>query len=410
MKKIINIENFILLLWGLYFTQGVFIPQGSIISRGVLVMYLFISFYCLIKVNSYESLRSSYEKALNFLVLILTVYGLFSIFRGRGGDGLKAIYLSLLPTYSFYYIIHKRQLSENWYRWILFYCALVVGAQYMSYVNTMQEELLEAEEGFTINVAYQIVALLPLLWFWREKPLVQYGFLVLVFLAVLSTAKRGAILISILCMMYFVSQSLKNSTRRQKFGYFLLVVLFVAAVLVLAKNYISNNAYLQQRWENTQAGNSSGRGAIYRECWDAFINSNFLELLFGHGMRGTLMLTGHSAHNDWLQFLLDYGLFGALVYLCYWIVFIRTWLTDHEDQTRPIIGTIVIIYFISTLFSMSFNAMELPACICLGYCLAEQQRQKTDDDDDEDEEEDDDDDENDEDEEEVPQPDQIIFV
>ena len=377
MKKIINIENFLLLLWGLYFTQGVFIPQGSIISRGILVVYLLILLYYLIKVNSYEGLRSSYVKVLNFLVLLLSVYGLFSIVMGRGSEGLKAIYLSLLPTYSFYYIIHEKQLSETWYRWVLFYCALIVGIQYMSYVNMMQDMLIDDEEGFTINVAYQIVALLPLLWFWRKKPLVQYGFLVLVFLAVFSTAKRGAILISVLCMMYFVSQSLKNSTRRQKFGYFLLVVLFVTATLFLAKNYFANNAYLQQRWESTQGGNSSGRDSIYLEYWKAYINSNFLELLFGHGMRGSLRLIGHSAHNDWLQFLLDYGLFGALVYLCYWIVFIRTWLTDHEAQTRPIIGTIVIVYFMATLFSMSFNAMELPASICLGYCLAKRQRRKT---------------------------------
>ena len=377
MKKIINIENFLLLLWGLYFTQGMLIPQGSMISRAILVVYLFISFYFMVKVNSYESLRSNYVKALNFLVLMLSVYGLFAIVMKRGGDGLKAIYLSLLPIYSFYYIIYKKQLSENWYRWILFYCALIVGVQYISYINTMQALLIEAEEGFTVNIAYQIVALLSLLWFWREKPLVQYVFLVLVFLAVLSTAKRGAILISILCMMYFVSQSLKNSTRRQKFSYFLLVVLFVVVVLFLAKYYLSNNAYLQRRWELTQAGYSSGRDAIYRECWKAYINSSFLEMLFGHGMKGTLRVVGHSAHNDWLQFLLDNGLFGAMAYLYYWIVFIRTWLFDHDDKTRPIIGTIVIVYFLSTLFSMSFNAMELPACICLGYCLAERQRRKT---------------------------------
>ncbi len=377
MKKIINIENFLLLLWGLYFTQGVFVPQGSIISRGILVVYLLILFYYLIKVNLYESLRSSYVKVLNFLVLILSIYGLFSIIMGRGSELLKAIYLSLLPTYSFYYIIYEKQLSENWFRWVLFYCALVVGIQYFYFVNTMQDMLIDDEEGYTINMAYNIVALLPLLWFWRKKPMVQYGFLVLVFLAVLSTAKRGAILVSVLCLLYFVSQSLKNSTRRQKFGYFLLVVLFVAATLLLAKNYFASNAYLQQRWESTQAGNLSGRDSIYRLCWDTYINSNFLELLFGHGMRGTFRLIGGSAHNDWLQFLLDYGLFGALVYLCYWIVFIRTWLSDHEAQTRPIVGTIVIIYFMSTLFSMSYSAMQLPACICLGYSLAERQRRKT---------------------------------
>ena len=377
MKRLFSIENLILVLWGLYFTQGVFIPQGSIISRAILVVYLLISFYYMIKVNQYESLRSSYIKALNVLVLMLSIYGLFSILMGHGGDGLKAIYLSLLPTYSFYYIIHTNQLSDNWYRWILFYCALIVGVQYMTYVNTMQDMVSEEQEGFTINVAYQILALIPLLWFWRKKPLIQYVLLILVFFAVLSTAKRGAIIISILCMMCFVAQSLKNSTPRQKFGYLLLAVIFVVVVLILAKYYFSNNAYLQQRWENTQAGNSSGRDSIYRKCWDAYINSNFLALLFGHGMRGTLRLIGHSAHNDWLQFLLDDGLFGATVYLFYWIIFIRTWLTDHDSDTRPIICTIVIIYFMATLFSMSFNAMELPASICLGYYLAERQRRKT---------------------------------
>ena len=378
MKKIINIENFFLILWGLYYTQGVFIPQGSIISRAILVVYLLISLYCMVKVNQYVRLRSKYVRALNFLVLMLSVYCLITIIINQGeGDQLKAIYLSLLPTYTFYYFIQKKQISENWYRWVLIYCAAIFGVQYMVYYNAMQEYLLEAEEGFTINVAYQFVALLPLLWFWREKPMLQYVFLFFVLLVVLSTAKRGAILISFLCMLYYVSQSLRNRAPSQKFGYFMLVVLFLFVLLHFSENYYLNNAYLQDRWEGTQEGNSSGRNYIYPKYWNVFVNSDSWEFLFGHGMGWGRGHIGQSAHNDWLQFLVDYGLFGTVVYLYYWIVFIRTGTKDHDNKTRPIICSVIIIYFMATLFSMSYNAIELPASICLGYSLSEQKNRRT---------------------------------
>lgn len=382
MKKIMTTENLLLLIWGLYNTQGVFIPQGGIISRGILLVYLLFAMYCFIKVNTNKRLLTSYVKALNVLILMLTVYGLFAIITRHGSsNGLKPIYFSLLPIYSFYYIIQQKQLPDKWFRWVLFYCAFVVAIRYMKFVSEMQALLLESgieeEVDYTINMAYPIVALVPLLWFWREKPVLQLSFFILVTLALLSTAKRGALLIAFLCFLYFVFQFVKKSIKAFNFKYVIFAFVFVAAVLVVVRNYFMNDSYLQYRWELTQNGYVSKRDIIYRKCWETFVNSNFFGMLFGHGLRSTVRLFNHSAHCDWLQFLVDYGLLGFFVYLHYWIVFIRTWITDHDNKTRPIVGTIVIIYFMSSIYSMSFNVMELPACICLAYCLAEQQRKRS---------------------------------
>lgn len=369
MKKVINVENFYVLLWGLYFTQGTIFPQGSFLSRLILIIYLSLSAWFAIRVNLHNNLRVPYIKALNALVLLFVVYGFLSIVESGGIDSLKAVLLSLLPTYFCYYVVLKNQLTDSWFRWVLFYFAFVIGVQYINYITSMEEILRKSEEGFTINVAYQILSLLPLLFFWRKKPLIQFGFLTIIVFAVVSTAKRGAIIIAILFLLFYIWKSVEGSNKKRRILNLVIISVFLVAIVYYTYDYFMSNDYLQRRLQNTLEGDSSGRDSIFRSCWRIFLNSNLLGILFGHGMNATVKLIDIEAHNDWLEILVDQGLFGVTVYLIYWFVFFKSWLKD-KGETRNMWGALVILYFISTFFSMSFNAMVLPSNFVLGYCLA----------------------------------------
>lgn len=374
MKKIFTLPNLYVLLWALYYTQGTFLPMGSIWSRGVLLLFLFISIYYLyLTVARYK--QGPYLKSLGTLLLMFTIYGVIRIIAGGGVGYLQMIYLSMLPIYTFFVSTRKGLIDERWVRTVFFVIVGVVVVQYVSYVARLEETYQEADNA-TINIGYDILALLPLIYFWKNKPIVQYVILALVLALVVSTVKRGAIIIGALCTVYFIYNSMRYSARKTKWFVWLLLLAFVVVGVRYVINFYANSEYAQYRMQSTLEGESSGRDFIYRQCWNIFFNSDLFGMLFGHGAFATITTIGVAAHNDWLEILVNQGIFGVIVYLIYWINFHTTFKGNKNPETKPILGTLIIIYFMATLFSMSYYAMTLPATLALGYCLARQQNVK----------------------------------
>lgn len=366
MKKLFTLPNIYIILWGLYFTQGTFLPKGSIWSQLTLAAFLAISVYYIVltftkfKVNSYL-------KALVVLLLMFTLYGIFS--PGNGVGYLKSIYISLMPPYAFFVFFKNKKIDLSWIHVVFFLLLAVVLVQYLASKRLNESLYVNAEER-VVNVGYEILALLPMVWFWKKKPIIQYVLMAVIMAFVLSTVKRGAILIGVLCTVYILVVSLRSSSRKAKWYIWLLGVAFVVVAVRYAINVYQNSQLLQTRVENTLEGDSSYRNQLYKYAWDLFLNSNIVNALFGHGAEATWRLFGNAAHNDWLEILVNQGLLGVIVYLYYWVSFFKLYRKDKNIDTHQILGSLIIIYFMSTFFSMSYNAMTLPASVALGYCLA----------------------------------------
>lgn len=371
MKKIFTLPNLYVLLWALYYTQGTFLPMGSIWSRGVLVLFLLISVYfCLQTVTRLK--QPLYFKSLNVLLLMFTIYGVIHIVVGGGVGYLQMIYLSLLPIYTFYVLTKNGKIDEWWLRIVFFIAAGVVLIQYVSYVNHLEETFQEAENA-TINIGYDIVALLPLVWFWRKKPIVQYVLLALVLGLVITTVKRGAIIVSAICTLYFLYNTMQHSSQKTQGYVWLVALVFVVIGVRYVINFYENSEFAQMRMAYTLEGESSGRDSIFRQSWNIFLNSDIIGILIGHGAFATIRIIRIAAHNDWLEILVNNGLLGVTLYMFYWVNFYKTFKKDRNIETKTVIGTVMIIYFASTLFSMSYYAMTLPSTLALGYSLAKQQ-------------------------------------
>ena len=374
MKNLFSLPNIYVLFWALYYTQGTIIPQGSIWSRGILVAFMLISLYFLIKVLGRK--QNPYFKALGTLLLMFTVYGVAHIFAGGGVGYLQMIYLSLLPIYTFYILAREGKINEGWIRIVFFVAVGVVMVQYVSYVRHLEETLMEAENA-TINVGYDIVALLPLIYFFKKKPIVQYVILALVVGLVVTTVKRGAIIVSAFCTLYFIYNTLTHSTRKTKWYVWMVVLAFVIIGARYVINFYNNSDFAQMRMANTMEGESSGRDSIFAGAWEIFVSSNIIGILFGHGAGATIRIMGIAAHNDWFEILVNQGLLGITVYLFYWIAFYKTFRRDKNQETKPIMGTVMMIYFLATLFSMSYSAMTMPSTLALGFVLAKQNNNNT---------------------------------
>lgn len=362
----------------LYYLQGTLYEKGAIISQSILAIVLLMSVINALKVNAQGGL-CRYMKGLNVLLIMFTVYGVLSMISTptiaivgrtmRSFNYLKTIYISLLPIYSFYYYTQKGKLDNKSLKvWVILFFILAIGRYYAEQTTRLMNSY---RDETTNNTGYTILSLIPLIVYWREKPTLQYILLGVAMIFILMAMKRGAILVGALCVIWFLYQSFKNANRKAKIWVFVLTALVIVAGIYAVQYMLENSAYFVSRLEQTKGGDSSNRDRIYGSLWNYYINkTTVLQFLFGQGADATIGVAGNYAHNDWLEILINNGLLGAIVYFVYWIRFYKEWRSSKDDSVvYMVLGLTLLIYFMSTLFSMSYGDMSIYATCGLGYAL-----------------------------------------
>ena len=388
MKKYLNICNIYILLWCIYYLQGIVYASGSIISQMILLLLMLISGYYFIEVNiSYRI--PSFLKVLNVFIGVMTIYGIFLILdptpiyysftlSEQAGkiDFLKSLYISLLPIYSMYAFTKQGILKIESIQALTL--VLIISTT-LSYFRAEQEAIRKAieigstREEFTNNTGYDFLSILPLVFFWNKKPILQYALLAFIFTFIVMGMKRGAIMIGLVCLIWFIYRTYKSSKSNRSLIIFITSIAIICGVTYIIDFY-NNSEYFQYRIEQTLEGNSSGRDDIYGSLWQYYINQDSLmHILFGNGAIQTVKIAGNYAHNDWLELLICQGLLGAVIYLAYFMSLYKSFKNSRNNALLyNILGMCLFIMFASSLFSMSYNSLSLSITLCLGYCCAKQ--------------------------------------
>ena len=243
-----------------------------------------------------------------------------------------------------------------------------------------QKRLLEAillgvdREGFTSNVGYFFLSVIPFLFFLRDKKILQYISLVYLLYYILVSMKRGAILIGFLSVLYFFYMRLKNSDRRERY----VVIVSTVAIIVLSFYFIQSfylsSEYFQMRLESTLSGSASNRQDFYPKLINYFFyNTSAIQFLLGSGADYTIRVIGNYAHNDWLEIAVNNGLLGLVLYLSLFITLWRNYMEGSlimPEYIRNVLFVTLLIITLKTLFSMSYASFDVGIPICLGYCFA----------------------------------------
>lgn len=389
MRQSINVCNCYILLWCVYLLQGTLYASGGMISQGILAMLLAISLYCFFLVNITMKTPSAI-KALNVFIVMLTLYGLIFWASGKiiivehtgqplGAMGyLKSIYMSLLPIYAFYAFTYKGILNETSIRrWFFIFLAIVTASYFRAEREALQMAMMEGsmQEEFTNNTGYTFLSLMPLLFFFSKNRTIQYLALAYIMAFIIMGMKRGAILIGAIVVLWFFYQTLKNAPRKTRYKVILLSTAIIVATSLYVANMLETSEYFQHRIEQTQEGSMSGRDMIFSQLSSYFFNeTSAWQFYLGSGANHTVAVAGYYAHNDWLELAVNQGCLGILIYLIYWICMYKTW---RHSKSLPTIysslGTLLIIFFLSTFFSMSYGSMSIYATLCFGYCLSYQE-------------------------------------
>lgn len=276
---------------------------------------------------------------------------------------------SLLPIFLFYNYSRKGLLNE---RKIIIYTIVFLVVTIVSYFKNKYYVMTELDrEEITNNIGYEFVSLLPLLFFYYKKPLLQYLLLGICGVFIINGMKRGAILIGGLSIIIFLYSNTNGASLKKK----VINTVFAIGILIGAVYYVADmlqtSDYFVQRLEQSFEGNSSGRDIIYASIWDAFIyESNPLYFLFGHGAYATIGVAGNFAHQDWLETIYNNGVLGGIVLLTFFIVFTKTVYKQRRRFPSYMyysFFTLLFVCFSKTVFSMSIQEFDLSQSILLGY-------------------------------------------
>lgn len=387
MKNYFNICTIYILLWCVYYLQGIVYTSGGMISQLVLLLVLVISGYYFVKVNvSYATI--SFIKVLNVFIVIMTIYGLIYMmdptqlyfhfyidYKVEKLEFLKSLYISLLPIYAIYGFTKEGLLKTEVIHFVTILLLILTTLLYFHAENEALQKALEIgliREEFTNNIAYKFIHIFPLLFFWQKRPFIQYLFLGYIFTFVVMGMKRGAIVIGAICLLWFLYRIWTSASFHNKSKIVALTILIIIISSGLLIDFYNNSEYFQYRIDQTLEGDSSGRDSIYSILWDYFINqSSIFNILLGNGAAQTVMIAGNYAHNDWLELLICQGLLGVSIYSLYYASLFSNFIQSKNNLLiYNILGMCLLIMFLSSLFSMSYSNLNLGITVCLGYCFA----------------------------------------
>lgn len=322
-------------------------------------------------------------KWLSILFYMFTIYGVLYILLGetvhdyngpiRQIDYLKKIAASLLPVYPFYYFAKKGLFRLSYLNFWIPIFILVSIFSFANYYSNMLEQAQAngvAATEFTNNTGYLFVSLLPLIFLRKGSSVINYIYIGVCALFIVMGVKRGAIAIGGLCITYYLVSNLQRNKGSKKLWFILLSLIAVIIAGTYISDFIAKSSYFAYRLNNTLEGNMSGRDNIYSQMIDVFLNSDLAAMIFGHGADSTIYFTTMLAHNDWLELLVNQGILGVIIYLCYFVAIYRTWYKYHKDHTIGIsLSGLFIVLFLKTMFSMSYTEYTLFTCMAYGYCM-----------------------------------------
>lgn len=373
------------LIYSLYTAAFSFKLNVNFIRIGYVLFYAFSVWYTL-KVVS----KGNWFPFLKILILffsLVLIHGVIFLVQGTSyGHIQSSTFLinhaaSVLPIFPFYYFGKYEKLTNNWFALMLILFAFDAYCLYYHNRAIFLESIINADEGFINNSGYVWASLLPFVAFLNKSKILQYLSIAIIMYFVLTCFKRGAIVVVIVSLLYFVLHTMLKAGWKQKI---LIVFLTIAGVLLLfnfTETLLSENQFFAVRMERSLEGDSGGRDSIYSFFYKYFFSAeNAANIVFGDGAFATIKLLGIEAHNDWLEYAIDMGLIGIVLYFFYWKRMAKNYFYfskySKDDIILTAMGMVLIINFIRTFVSMSFSDMSFFSAALIGYTMAVVDKQR----------------------------------
>lgn len=294
-----------------------------------------------------------------FVLFILAHFVISFLWINPNLSTLGNILYALLPLSMFVWFSQKGVMSEKFIS-VLSLLLLMAAIPHFFHSREVFLEKIGAvheDANVTNNASGLFLFLIPMLFLIKNEIQKRAMLLVCLFFIIMGV-KRGNIIAAIIPLILFISFELKGA-RHSGVKTFILIILWSVLSYFLYKWVISYD-FLLYRWDMTKEGNTSGRDVLFTNCWQLWKNSNnFFTYLFGFGFDATLHYFNKYAHNDWLEILVDYGLFGIVLYLIVFVLFVSQIKKTKDNTSKRVLWSVLAIWFFKTLYSMGYTEPEL---------------------------------------------------
>lgn len=282
---------------------------------------------------------------------------------------------SMLSVFPFYVFTCRGSIQDQEMKKIFFVfficgiCAYYGGLNqqmaYALYVDSGQEE-------YTVTSVYSLLSLLPLVLLFKNKQLLQFVLLATIFIYLVLSSKRGAVMLGAISSIILVFSMFAQSTLKKKLNVLLISIICLAGIYLFVNHLMETSQYFSDRIDRTMEGYVSKRDEYIKIIWDYYINStNIRQFFFGIGAQGTLSVNETFAHNDWLAILLEHGVLGGLLYLLYWLCFVISWIkVKLNNDSFVAIGLLLLIGFGKSIFSMYYLPISAEMMTSSGFFAA----------------------------------------
>jgi hypothetical protein len=320
--------------------------QGAgsrLLPRILLVLNLMIMGYYTLLVQFSLSSKSPFifKTALLVFFVFILLYNLV----GFDYYWLSRVAYTLLVFFPFYYAGYKGFLSEK--AFYFFGVGLLVVYLYGFYVGfTLRGELNQEIYDIADNTGY---SLLSVFIYFVLKPSKSFNIYLLafIFIAVLFSFKRGAILSAGVAFTAFTFYNFRNIKKSKT-----LILPIIIGVLLVGFVAIKYSDMILYRFlSDSGESMGSGRETMFAMIYSAWIGSDAIGILFGRGFFTVMdTLGGHFAHSDWMELMHDHGLIGMALYA----MLIGSFVMSRKHLARdmmPAYIAIITVWLLKSIFS-----------------------------------------------------------
>jgi len=227
----------------------------------------------------------------------------------------------MLTIFFFYYAVVNNHLSDRWLLVVL--CFLILGGVLDLHTAITNPRYRLGMDVINTSSGYVFLMLMPILMYRFRDQAVWVFFLTLILTAI--AGKRGALTVYSALLVYYVfNYRIIAKQIRLNFRAVVGAVLAIAAVMYFYEvAYESLTFRLDSIVDDRRGTIGSGRDQLWESLYYEWRSGDAGTILLGLGYFSTLTLVGLLAHNDFLQFLVDFGLLGFFLYLMIIAVAVR---------------------------------------------------------------------------------------
>jgi hypothetical protein len=273
--------------------------------------------------------------------------------------------LSMLWVLSFYFFSSYIQRFPKSWRTMKFCIALMFVFYVFSNLFAVYAIRQNYHHVAVVTLVYGVLVFMPWIALLKNANLRRFA-AAAVFIVVLLSMKRGAFIVFPLMLStdIIAEAIVRKKGMKSALKAVFLMVLFTGGVLAADQ---WSGGYLSQRFSPAEMAGGSGRVELYNHSIDDIVNRSTMEFLCGRGSGSSILYLGTGAHNEWLEFIFNYGAIGGALY--FFMILSLLWRTSQLVLTHSpyahahamavtylvLVGLFSGIYFVhSTFYIMAF--------------------------------------------------------